>query len=66
MKFKKGDTVRVISNMSTHGFKIGELLTIKSVNNKDYLAYRDGDCWYIYDDECEPVNNTVKLKIKQL
>lgn len=66
MKFKKGDKVRIISNVSMHHFKIGEVVTIKSIDNEYYLAYGDSWHWYINDSECEPANNTIKLKLKQL
>lgn len=67
MRFKVGDKVRVISNESRHDFKIGEIVIIESIDRHYYSAYNiDEETWWFTDKECEPVNNSITLKIKHL
>lgn len=67
MRFKKGDKVRIINNESCHDFKIGGIVTIESINRPYYSAYSiDEETWWFADSECEPISNSITLKIKQL
>lgn len=58
MKFKEGDTVRIIDRLNYHHFNIGEEVTILNVNHddEDYEASnQQGDIWYLTEDEIEAV-----------
>lgn len=61
MKYKIGDKVKIISNLSKHGFKIGEVVVIKYVaNSGDGTPYHAWNTsmkaqnWFLSEGEIEP------------
>lgn len=69
VKFKVGDKVRIISNTSSHGYRIGSIVAIREIVNNSYyrgsFQYTTGGCAFT-DRECEAYHDAIKLKIKQL
>jgi hypothetical protein len=58
MKHKKGDEVRITaegSDIETHDFKIGEIVTIVKVYVDYYWAKGEDEHWGIDEDECEAI-----------
>lgn len=57
MKYKVGDKLKIIDNISKHGFKKGEKIKIFEIDEKDYLHYgcksieRDNACWWVCEEE---------------
>ena len=61
MKHKVGDKVVVISNISNHGFDLGDVVTIMEItNNGHYYSEEVHKCygWFINEDECEAYQDT--------
>lgn len=62
MKYKVGDKVRVVSCKGGHKFNLGDIVEIFDVGESDYIATKDGNTWYIYDEEVEPVGTETEEK----
>ena len=62
MKYKVGDKVRVIKNLTGHRYEIGIIITIAEVNETNYFIEEevDGCTWTVTDSDIEAV-----LEIKQ-
>lgn len=46
-EFKVGDKVKIVYNSSSHGFNLGDIVTITEVNDTDYKAEYDNKRWYL-------------------
>lgn len=54
MKYKVGDKVRIVSCEYGHGFNLGDIVKISKVGETDYEAIKNGESWYVDDEEVEP------------
>jgi hypothetical protein len=59
-KFKVGSKVRIIDNISNHGFDKGDIVSITkifedSTGGDHYRADSKEDFWYVVDEELEEV-----------
>lgn len=56
MKFKAGDKVKVVENITGHAFDIGEIVTItRPLPDAKIPHYETNDIWVITDEEVEEV-----------
>jgi hypothetical protein len=54
--YKKGDRVRIIDNISCHGFDIGEEVVLLNVTDDEFSAINDAnDSYFIFEEEVEPI-----------
>lgn len=71
MKYKKGDKVKIAACVFGHGFKIGEVVTIKNIFDTPIDRHYDaisesGKVWSINDSEIEAIkDNQAKVYILQ-
>ena len=64
MRFKVGDKARVVSKKHGHKFNIGEIVTITELylEDIDYDCSNNNDCWFLRDEELEPIESTIVIK----
>jgi hypothetical protein len=54
--YKKGDRVRIIDNISCHGFEIGEEVILLNTTDDEFSAINDAnDSYFIFEEEVEPI-----------
>lgn len=63
LKFKTGDSAKIISNASGHFFSIGTIVRLEANEQEgDYKAYSDGDFWWVKDDDIAPIGTVIREK----
>lgn len=61
MKHKIGDKVRIVSNISDHGFKIGEEVEVCKYMARgnggvgEYIAKSESDYWFLHPSDLEKI-----------
>jgi len=73
-KYREGQKVRIIKNIEGHGFEIGEIVRIFSVeaitaNGQNYIASGIGrykDLWWVIDKELSPLITNINKQVKVL
>lgn len=59
MKHSKGTRLRIIANKALHGFEIGQVVTVYSVNKKDYYCLNEygANGWLVYESDVESLES---------
>ena len=55
MRYRVGDRVKIVDNLHEHEFRIGEVVTIQTIEDEDYKASNGEDYWWVQDEELEAV-----------
>lgn len=61
---KVGDEVEIINNISGHGFKIGEIVTIKEICSTDYFCNNGFRSWYVLASDMKLIKAPQEFKFK--
>ena len=61
VKFKTGDSAKIVDNNSGHQFKIGTVVMLEK-HKGDYKAYANGNYWWVTDDDLAEIDNDDLVK----
>lgn len=63
LKFKTGDSAKIINNVSGHDFPIGTIVRLEVDEQENaYKAYSDGDYWWVGDNDIAPIGSAMREK----
>lgn len=61
VKFKTGDSAKIVDNSSGHQFKIGTIVMLEK-HKDNYKAYANGDYWWVTDYDLAEIDNDDLVK----
>lgn len=63
LKFKTGDSAKIISNVSGHYFPIGTIVRLEiEKGGCCYKAYSEDDFWWVNDKDIAPIGSIIREK----